>query len=52
MYTYLGRSGLEVSRLALGTVNIGGRVDEAGAQALFDHALACGLNLFDTANMY
>ena len=37
--TYLGRTGLEISRLALGTVNFGGRVEEPDARALLDHAL-------------
>ncbi|MEV6926520.1 aldo/keto reductase [Dactylosporangium sp. NPDC051485] len=48
----LGRTGLVVGRLALGTVNLGGRVDGADATALLDHALDRGLNLFDTADIY
>lgn len=48
----LGRGGPRISRLALGTVNIGGRVDERQAHRLLDHAVACGLNLVDTANIY
>ncbi|MFI9505115.1 aldo/keto reductase [Nocardia sp. NPDC052566] len=51
-YTQLGRTGLKVSRLALGTVNFGGRVDEPEAHRLMDYALANGINLFDTANQY
>nr|AXL05544.1 aldo/keto reductase [uncultured bacterium] len=51
-YTQLGRTGLRISRLALGTVNFGGRVEEAEACRLMDHALACGINFVDTANMY
>jgi NDP-hexose C3-ketoreductase / dTDP-4-oxo-2-deoxy-alpha-D-pentos-2-ene 2,3-reductase len=51
-YTRLGRTGLRISRLALGTVNFGGRVEEPEAHRLMDHALARGINLVDTANMY
>jgi NDP-hexose C3-ketoreductase / dTDP-4-oxo-2-deoxy-alpha-D-pentos-2-ene 2,3-reductase len=51
-FTQLGRTGLKVSRLALGTVNFGGRIDEPEASRIMDHALGCGLNLLDTANMY
>jgi NDP-hexose 2,3-enoyl reductase len=51
-YTQLGRTGLKISRLVLGTVNFGGRVDEREAHALLDHGLAVGINLVDTANIY
>ena len=51
-YTHLGRTGLKVSRLCLGTVNFGGRVDEPAAHALMDHALGRGVNFVDTANIY
>jgi NDP-hexose 2,3-enoyl reductase len=51
-YSRLGRCGLEVSRLALGTVNFGGRVEECEAHELLDYALDHGINLVDTANMY
>nr|AXL05456.1 aldo/keto reductase [uncultured bacterium] len=51
-YTQLGRTGLRVSRLVLGTVNFGGRVEELEARRLMDHALARGINFVDTANMY
>jgi NDP-hexose 2,3-enoyl reductase len=52
LYTQLGRSGLKISRLCLGTVNFGGRVEEPQARALLDHALERGINFLDTANMY
>ncbi|MGW5666925.1 aldo/keto reductase [Micromonospora sp. NPDC003776] len=52
LYTQLGRTGLKVSRLCLGTVNFGGRVEEPQAHALMDHALECGINFLDTANIY
>ncbi|WP_030241085.1 aldo/keto reductase [Streptomyces sp. NRRL S-350] len=51
-HTQLGRTGLRISRLALGTVNFGGRVDEPESHRLMDHALDRGINLLDTANMY
>ena len=51
-YTQLGRTGLKVSRLCLGTMNLGDFVDEAGSWAIMDRALELGFNLFDTANRY
>jgi len=51
-YTRLGRTGLTVSRLCLGTVNFGGRVDEPESHRLLDHALAAGIGFVDTANIY
>jgi NDP-hexose C3-ketoreductase / dTDP-4-oxo-2-deoxy-alpha-D-pentos-2-ene 2,3-reductase len=51
-YVRLGRTGLEVSRLALGTVNFGGRVEEREAHELLDHALDRGITFVDTANIY
>ncbi|GAA5127401.1 aldo/keto reductase [Haloechinothrix salitolerans] len=50
--TKLGRTGLTVSRLCLGTVNFGGRVDEPDARRLLDYAIERGINIVDTANMY
>lgn len=52
IYTQLGRTGLRVSRLALGTVNFGGRVEEPEAHRLMDYSLERGINLIDTANIY
>ncbi|WP_436533976.1 aldo/keto reductase [Actinoplanes sp. HUAS TT8] len=51
-YTRLGRIGLTVSRLGLGTMNFGWQIDEPAAHTVLDHAIAQGLNLIDTANMY
>ncbi|WP_059006104.1 aldo/keto reductase [Streptomyces specialis] len=51
-YTQLGRTGLKVSRLVLGTMNFGPFTDEADSHALMDAALAAGVNFFDTANAY
>ena len=51
-FTNLGRSDLRVSTICLGTMTFGQQVDEAGTQALLDHALARGINFIDTAEMY
>ncbi|MCU1521264.1 MAG: aldo/keto reductase [Arthrobacter sp.] len=51
-YTQLGRSGLKVSRLCLGTMNFGPQTDEADAHSIMDAALESGINFFDTANVY
>lgn len=51
-YTHLGRSGLKVSRLCLGTMNFGPRTDEAASHSIMDSALESGINFFDTANVY
>jgi NDP-hexose 2,3-enoyl reductase len=51
-YTYLGRTGLTVSRLCLGTMNFGWQIDEAASHAILDRAFGEGLNFVDTANMY
>ncbi len=51
-YTQLGRSGLRVSRLCLGTMNFGQATEEPDAHAIMDGALDYGINFFDTANVY
>lgn len=51
-YTYLGRTGLKVSRLCLGTMNFGSYTSEKDAFAIMDRALDAGINFFDTANVY
>ena len=51
-YTNLGRSGIQVSRLALGTMNFGWHTDEQAAHVIMDAALEEGINFFDTANIY
>ncbi|SFA96652.1 aldo/keto reductase [Azotobacter beijerinckii] len=51
-YTHLGRTGLKVSRLALGTMNFGELIDEATSFAIMDEALDAGINFFDTADVY
>ena len=51
-YTHLGRSGLSVSRLCLGTMNFGPETAEEDSHAIMDRALDEGINFFDTANVY
>ena len=61
-YCRLGRSGMYVSKICLGTANFGtgkssgvgdwGVVDKQGAFQIMDYALECGINFFDTANVY
>ena len=51
-YTHLGRSGLTVSRLCLGTMNFGEQTDEVDSHAIMDSAQRHGINYFDTANSY
>ncbi|EWM11191.1 aldo/keto reductase [Kutzneria sp. 744] len=51
-YTNLGRTGLSVSRLCLGTMNFGSQTDEATSHGIMDEALDKGINFFDTANVY
>jgi len=51
-YTHLGRIGLKVSRLALGTMNFGELTDEATSFSIMDETLDAGINFFDTADVY
>lgn len=51
-YVRLGRTGLKVSPLCLGTMNFGPHTTEADAFAIMDKALEVGINFFDTANVY
>ena len=51
-YKFLGRTGLRVSPLCLGTMNFGPRTSEADSFAIMDQALEDGINFFDTANVY
>lgn len=51
-YVHLGRSGLKVSRLCLGTMNFGPHTSEAESYAIMDRALELGINFFDTADVY
>ncbi|HUA95642.1 MAG TPA: aldo/keto reductase [Acidimicrobiales bacterium] len=51
-YRYLGRTGLQVSPLCLGTMNFGSQTEEADSFAIMDRAIDAGINFFDTANGY
>src|SRR5437763_14722324 len=51
-YVHLGRSGVKVSRLCLGTMNFGPETSEADSFAIMDRALEVGINFLDTANVY
>lgn len=51
-YTHLGRTGLSVSRLVLGTMNFGPQTSEEDSHRIMDRALEHGINVFDTANTY
>jgi aryl-alcohol dehydrogenase-like predicted oxidoreductase len=51
-YTHLGRTGLKVSRLCLGTMNFGPETTEEDSHAIMDQALEMEINFFDTANVY
>ena len=50
--TRLGRTGLRVSRLCLGTMNFGPQTTEADSHKIMDRALEHGLNFFDSADVY
>jgi aryl-alcohol dehydrogenase-like predicted oxidoreductase len=51
-YTHLGRSGLSVSKLCLGTMNFGPLTPVAEAHTIMERAHELGINFFDTANAY
>jgi Predicted oxidoreductases (related to aryl-alcohol dehydrogenases) len=51
-YTRLGRTGLQVSRLCLGTMNFGPQTTEQDSFAIMDRALEHGINFWDTADVY
>ncbi|WP_326806782.1 aldo/keto reductase [Streptomyces sp. NBC_01775] len=51
-YCQLGRSGLTVSRLCLGTLNFGPETSEEDSHTIMDRAHQLGLNHFDSSNVY
>lgn len=51
-YKHLGRTGLSVSKLCLGTMNFGPYTNEEDSFRILDKALELGINFFDTANVY
>ena len=52
LYNSLGRSGLQVSKLCLGTMNLGKLIDEQTSFAILDAAIEAGINFIDTADVY
>ena len=50
--SFLGKTGVKVSRVALGTMSFGGDADEATAARIWRAARDAGVNLFDTADVY
>jgi aryl-alcohol dehydrogenase-like predicted oxidoreductase len=50
-YTHLGRSGVSVSRICLGTMNFGAATEPADAHVIMDHALEAGISFWDTSKM-
>ena len=51
-YRYLGRTGIRVSPLTLGTMTFGSTTDQSEANSIVQHAINHGINLIDTANVY
>ena len=51
-YTTLGKSGLIVSNICLGTMAFGRWIDEQASLRIVDEALDCGINFIDTADLY
>ena len=51
-YVNLGRTGVKVSRLCLGTMNFGHWIEEQDSYPVMSRALEHGINFFDTANVY
>src|SRR5512144_2202140 len=51
-YTHLGRTGVKVSKLCLGTMNFGPQTSEEDSYTIMDEALSLGINFFDTADVY
>jgi aryl-alcohol dehydrogenase-like predicted oxidoreductase len=51
-YVSLGRTGVKVSTLCMGTMTFGAQADEAASKELFEACVGAGVNFFDTADMY
>src|SRR5262245_16266197 len=51
-YRALGRTGVKVSELCLGTMTFGEQNSEAEGHAQMDYAVDCGINIFDAAEIY
>ena len=51
-YKKLGRTGVDVSQICLGTMMFGGQTNESDSIDIIHKGLDCGINFLDTANMY
>jgi aryl-alcohol dehydrogenase-like predicted oxidoreductase len=51
-YRQLGRTGVKVSELCLGTMTFGEQNSEAEGHRQMDYAVDCGINIFDAAEIY
>ncbi len=51
-YRLLGRTGLHVSAICMGSLAFGREIDEAASQSIIRRALEVGINFFDTADVY
>ncbi len=51
-YRFLGNTGVQVSKLCMGTMSFGGDADEATSAAMFHRCREVGINFFDCANVY
>ncbi len=51
-YRFVGRTGLRVSQLCMGTMSFGSTADDKASREIFDAARDRGVNFFDTANVY
>ncbi|RMG23673.1 MAG: aldo/keto reductase [Methanobacteriota archaeon] len=51
-YTRLGNTGIKVSKIILGTMQFGWRIDEEESFKVMDKAIEMGINCFDTADIY
>ena len=51
-YKLLGKTGVEVSELCLGTMSFGGAADKEESSKMFNASRDAGINFFDCANVY
>jgi aryl-alcohol dehydrogenase-like predicted oxidoreductase len=51
-YTFLGKTGIQISKLTMGTMSFGGDADEKTSADMFHRCLEVGINCFDCANSY
>ena len=51
-YNFLGNTGIQVSRLCMGTMTFGREADKAESRAMFNCCRDAGINFFDCANVY